>query len=87
MGKVGKPFDARLTMDEKGACGYRVRREKGAQGMRVSLAVLPWWASGPHYECRGDWLTSCIQIDGGSVAQVVPGPHVEGGRTAARASI
>lgn len=49
--------------------------------------ALPWWASGPHYECQDDWLTTCIQIDGGSVAQVIPGPHVEGGRTAARASI
>ena len=49
--------------------------------------TLPWWVSAPHYECRDDWLTSCIQIDGGSVAQVVPGPHVEGGRTAACASI
>ena len=42
---------------------------------------------GPHYVCKDDWLTSCIQIDDGSVAQVVHGPHVEGGRTAARASI
>ena len=59
-------------------------REGGARDEAPDFALV---GVGPHYECQDDWLTSCIQIDGGSVAQVVPGPHVEGGRTAASASI